>query len=136
MKEQKLAQTSAVQNQQAQAPILVVDDDYHLRKTIQLMLEEEGFVVQVAADGQEAVEQATAQRPALMVLDMGLPLFDGDEVAVQVRGRCGSTFPIVLITADGQIREKSRRIGAAAYLRKPFDMDDLIQAVQHALPGH
>jgi DNA-binding response OmpR family regulator len=136
MKEQKLAQTSAVQNQQAQAPILVVDDDYHLRKTIQLMLEEEGFVVQVAADGQEAVEQATAQRPALMVLDMGLPLFDGDEVAVQVRGRYGSTFPIVLITADGQIREKSRRIGAAAYLRKPFDMDDLIQAVQHALPGH
>ena len=132
MKEQPDAQNGVMQSQ-AQPPILVVDDDYHLRNTIQLMLEEEGFVVQIAADGQEAVELAQSQQPALIVLDMGLPLLDGYEVAVQVRSRYGANVPVVLITADGQAQEKSQRLGATAYLRKPFDMDDLIQVVQQAL---
>lgn len=134
MKEQPDEQNGVMQSQ-AQFPILVVDDDYHLRNTIQLMLEEEGFVVQIAADGQEAIELAQSQQPALIVLDMGLPLLDGYEVAVQVRNCYGTNVPIVLITADGQAQEKSQRLGATAYLRKPFDMDDLIHVVQQALAG-
>ncbi len=117
----------------AGSPILVVDDDHHLRQTIQWMLEEEGFEVQTAEDGKEAVEQAIAIQPALIVLDMDLPLLDGSEVAIQIRAHYGTAVPIMLITADGQAEEKSRLVGAVSYLRKPFDFDDLIHAVQQAL---
>jgi CheY-like chemotaxis protein len=133
--EQQQVQNNAVQDQRLH-PILVVDDDHSLRKTIQMMLEEEGFIVQTAADGQEAVEQALTRQPALILLDMGLPLLDGSEVAAQVRTHYGGRVPVVLMTADGKAEEKSRRIGAASYLRKPFDIDDLIQMVEQALDRH
>ena len=132
MSEQQQVQNSDVLDQSLH-PILVVDDDHSLRKTIQMMLEEEGFVVQTAADGEEAVEQAISQRPALIILDMGLPLLDGGEVAAQVRTYYGGKVPVVLMTADGRAEEKSRRIGAASYLRKPFDIEDLIQMVEQTL---
>lgn len=134
MNEKQQLESSSIE-QQAKYPVLVVDDDHNLRKTIQWMLEEEGFLVHTAADGQEAVEQAMTQQPALIVLDMGLPLLDGGEVAKQIRARYGTAVPIVLITADGRAEEKSRRVGAASFLRKPFDMDDLIHTVQQALKG-
>ena len=121
------------QQAKIQQPILVVDDDHNLRQTIRWMLEEEDFSVRTAADGQEAVEQALAQQPALIILDMGLPLLDGSQVSAQVRNHYGEAVPIILITADGQAEEKSRRVGATAFLRKPFDIDDLIDVVQHAL---
>jgi CheY-like chemotaxis protein len=137
MKESDVSEQQQVQNSdvldQSLHPILVVDDDHSLRKTIQMMLEEEGFVVQTAADGEEAVEQAISQRPALIILDMGLPLLDGGEVAAQVRTYYGGKVPVVLMTADGRAEEKSRRIGAASYLRKPFDIEDLIQMVEQTL---
>lgn len=119
--------------QEKYRPILVVDDDHNLRQTIQWVLEEEGFSVSTAADGQEAVEQAMAQQHGLVILDMGLPLLDGSEVAAQVHARYGAAVPIILITADGHAEEKSRRVGAASFLRKPFDIDDLVDAVQQAL---
>jgi DNA-binding response OmpR family regulator len=132
MNEQQRAQNSTIVDQ-ALSPILVVDDDHHLLQTIQWLLEEEGFKVQTAADGREAVERAIAQQPALIILDMGLPLLDGSEVATQVRAQYGAAVPVVLITADGRAEEKSRLVGAASYLRKPFDFDDLLQVVQQAL---
>ncbi len=132
MDKQQRAQGHAMVDRIA-APILVVDDDYHLRRTIQLMLEEEQFDVLTAGDGREAVAQALARQPALIILDMGLPLLDGSEVAAQVRARYGAAVPVVLITADGLAAEKSHQIGAVSYLRKPFDFDDLIHVVQQAL---
>ncbi len=117
---------------QKYAPILVVDDDHQLCQTIRWMLEEEGFAVQTAADGREAVALLTAQRPALVLLDKGLPLMNGDAVAEQVRAHYALTVPIILMTADGQATEMSQRIGAVSHLRKPFDFDDLISQVQQA----
>ena len=114
-------------------PILVVDDDQNLRKTIQWVLEEEGFATQAAADGQEAVEWIREWQPALIVLDMGLPLLDGGEVATHVYDQYGASVPIVLITADGHAEEKSQHIKASAFLRKPFDIDELIDTVQSVL---
>ncbi|MEO8956227.1 MAG: response regulator [Ktedonobacteraceae bacterium] len=131
MNEKQQAMNRSVQEKYR--PILVVDDDHNLRQTIQWVLEEEGFSVSSAADGQEAVEQAMAQQPGLVILDMGLPLLNGSEVAAQVHARYGAAVPIILITADGQAEEKSRRVRATSFLRKPFDIDDLVDAVQQAL---
>jgi DNA-binding response OmpR family regulator len=133
MNEQQHVQDQTLVDQKTRNHILVVDDDHHLRQTIQWMLEEDGFEVQTARDGREAIEQAIAQEPTLILLDMALPLLDGSEVAAQIRLRYGEAVPIILITADGQAEEKSRRVGAVAYLHKPFDFDELILTVQHAL---
>ncbi|HEY0754447.1 MAG TPA: response regulator [Ktedonobacteraceae bacterium] len=117
---------------QAQDFILVVDDDYDLRQMIQWMLEEEGFKVQTAGDGREAIELALLQQPALMLLDLGLPLLNGDAVAAQVYAHYGNLVPILLMTADRQVEEKSCQMGAVTYVRKPFDINDLLATVQHA----
>lgn len=117
----------------AVSPILVVDDDPEMCHMIRWALEEEGLVVETAADGRQALEQATRQRPQLVILDMGLPLLDGDRLAAELRAMYEDAVPVVLITADGHVVEKARRVGARAYLAKPFELDDLCAVVQVAL---
>jgi DNA-binding response OmpR family regulator len=115
------------------APILVVDDDPQLRYLIRWALEEDGLVVETAADGHQALEQATRRRPRLVILDMGLPLLSGREVAARLQAIYGDGVPIMIITADGHVVDKARRVGARRYLAKPFELDELRGAVQGVL---
>jgi DNA-binding response OmpR family regulator len=117
-------------------PILVVDDDPQLRHIIRLALEEEGLAVETAADGRQALDQASRRRPRLVILDMGLPLLDGAGFAAELRAIYGDGVPLVVITADGHVVEKADRVGARAHLAKPFELDDLAAAVQQVLGGH
>ena len=114
-------------------PILVVDDDSHVLQMIQWVLEDVGFEVRTAADGKEALTQARRHRPALVILDMGLPLLDGSQVATELRTLYGAAVPIVIITADRHAAWKGNQIGASAFLRKPFEITDLVQTVLQAL---
>ena len=91
--------------------------------------------VRDAADGQEAVEWLTRQRPLLVLLDMGLPIVSGDGVAASLRAHYGTAVPVVVLTADGRASEKARHVGAVAYLHKPFDIDELVRTVYAALAG-
>ena len=113
--------------------VLVVDDDPQLRQSVQWTLEDEGLQVHVAADGGEAVRQATRARPALVVLDHGLPDTRGEAVVAELRRQCGDRLPIVLITGDGRAQEKAAEVGAFAYLHKPFDLEDLVAIVRRGL---
>ena len=128
-----IQQQSIESKSQQKNCILVVDDDLNLCQTMQVVLEEEGFLVETAMDGVEALEQIEQVRPAVMVLDMGLPLLDGEGVARRLRMRYGNTIPVVLMTADGHVREKGQRVGAITALGKPFEIDDLVRAVRAAL---
>jgi DNA-binding response OmpR family regulator len=112
--------------------ILVVDDDPKLREVAMWALEDEGFAVQVAGGRREAAERVKRRPPALVVLDMGLPPDEGDSVAADVRAACGQV-PILLITADGKASQKARRVGAFAYLHKPFDVERLVFLVRERL---
>jgi DNA-binding response OmpR family regulator len=116
--------------------ILVVEDDFDLRQTILWTLKDEGHEVDEAGDGREAVDRASQRKPALLLLDMGLPVLDGYSVAARLRSLYGDTVLIVTMTADGRAAEKARRIGAAAYLNKPFDLDDLLAIVRQMLDAH
>ena len=116
-----------------EAPILVVEDDPQLRLTMELALLDEGFSVETAADGREAVERARTRRPALVLLDWGLPLMTGKEVAEAIHKTYAETVPIVLVTADGRSAEKARQARAREYLNKPFELDHLIGAVRRTL---
>jgi DNA-binding response OmpR family regulator len=64
---------------------------------------------------------------------MGLPLLNGAELAAKLRAAYGDGLPVLLITADGHVVEKARRVGAQAYLTKPFDLDTLCVTVQEVL---
>jgi two-component system, OmpR family, response regulator len=113
--------------------ILVVDDDPLLRQVIRLALEEEGLSVETAADGRQALAQASRCRPRLVILDMGLPLLDGARVAAELRTLYGDGLPLLVISADGHVVEKARRVGARAHLAKPFELDELTATVHRML---
>jgi two-component system response regulator MprA len=117
----------------AEGHILVVEDDPDIRFTIKWALEDEGYRVLTAADGREAIEHGMASRPSLLVLDMGLPIVSGDGVAARLREAYGGAVPILVVTADGHAAEKARRVGAASYLSKPFDVETLVRSVVRAL---
>src|SRR3954451_18540012 len=117
--------------------VLVVDDDPEIRDVVRWLLEDEGWTVETASDGRDALERATRVRPALIVLDMGLPILSGEEVARRLHDVYVDPPPIIVVSADGRAGEKAARIGAAAYLHKPFDVDTLARMVRVALgsPG-
>ena len=113
--------------------VLVVDDERGIRETLQGLLEDEGLLVLTAADGAEAVECVAQSWPDVLLLDLGLPILNGEEVVVELRARFGQTPPFVIITAAGNAAERSHRLGAAAYLEKPFDLDDVVRVVRAVL---
>lgn len=114
------------------APVLVLDDDPSIRQTIGWALQDEGLPVQLARDAYEGLDQVRAQRPALVVLDIGLPGMDGRVFADHLH-EMHNAVPILVITADGRAEEKARRVGAFDYMEKPFDVEELIAAVRQGL---
>jgi CheY-like chemotaxis protein len=115
-----------------QPRVLVVDDDVDIRLAIGEVLSDEGMTVDTASDGREALERADQQPPALVILDITLPVVGGYEVADRLRERFGM-LPILAITADGRAAQKAQRVGAYAYLRKPFELEEMLALVKRGL---
>ncbi|HEX9242986.1 MAG TPA: response regulator [Anaeromyxobacter sp.] len=109
--------------------VLVVDDDPDILDAICDILEAEGYRVARARHGGEALERIEAERPALILLDLMMPVMDGVSFAQALRARPAvSDLPIVVISADGN-RQRAAPVGAAGYLAKPFDIDSLLAHV-------
>ena len=118
--------------------ILFVDDDSSLRKIFTKYLEEAGYVVALAVDGQEALEQVRQEPPALIVLDVMLPKMNGYEVCATLkRDPATRPIPIIMYTAKGQPREHfvGFMFGADAYLGKPASAKELLQHIARLLAG-
>ena len=113
--------------------VLVVEDDALLRETITWALEDDGLEVDSAVDGRDAVQRAAARAPRLVVLDMGLPGLDGFAVADELHDRFGGQLPILVVTADGRAQWKAERVGAYAFVHKPFDVSVLVHQVRAGL---
>ena len=112
--------------------VLVVDDDMGIRGVLTQLLQDEGHRVASAANGQEALERLAAQRPpGVILLDLMMPVMNGWEVMNRRRDdeRIAS-IPVIVISADGQVREKANAIGAVGYLTKPIDLDRLLDTVE------
>jgi len=115
--------------------VLIVEDDEDLRQIVQWVLEDEGFMVETAKDGREALDRAMARKPSLVLLDMALPIIDGYGVAAGLHETYGDTITILTMTADGHAAEKAKRVGAIGYVSKPFELDTLVNSVRGALEG-
>ena len=108
--------------------VLVVDDDHTIASAVRDSLEFEGFRVTTAVNGAEALEQIDADPPALILLDMRMPVMNGWEFAEQYR-RTGHAAPVVVMTAAPNAQRWADEIEADDVLPKPFTLDDLISAV-------
>jgi two-component system, OmpR family, response regulator MprA len=113
--------------------ILVVDDDPMVATTVQRVLRPEGYEVDVALGGAEALEQARAHRPDLVVLDLMMPGIDGLEVCRQLRA--SGSLPILMLTARSGTADRVRGLdtGADDYLVKPFAYPELLARVRALL---
>jgi DNA-binding response OmpR family regulator len=120
----------------ANARILVVDDDQVIQQLLKVNLELEGYEVEVASDGEEALLLYGAFQPNLVLLDIMMPKLDGWEVSRRLKeGPDGGSVPIVLLSAraqDSDVRRGSE-IGVAAYVTKPFDPIALLELVAELL---
>ena len=115
-------------------PILVIDDDPGVREALDQALSLEGWPVVGVPDGWEGVDWLLLNRPSLVLLDWGLPDFDGGVVATTLHHTYGDTVPLVLVTGNGDhVSEKAVAMGAFDYLEKPFEVDVLYQMVRRAM---
>ena len=118
---------------QALGRVLVVDDDEVIRRLIAVNLQLEGFEVETAVDGQDCLDKVTDIDPDVITLDVMMPRLDGWETAVQLRKSPDTAhIKVVLITARAQEDDKNHgsRVGADAYLTKPFDPNEMIRVVR------
>ena len=114
-------------------PILVVDDDPTILATVSEVLDMEGFAVMTATNGAEALVAVDQSVPSLVLLDMRMPVLDGWGFMRAIRER-GLTLTVVVMTAAADARRWGREIGAEGVLAKPFDIDELVRAVQQWRP--
>jgi two-component system, OmpR family, response regulator RegX3 len=113
--------------------ILVVDDEQSYRDALSVALRQEGFAVEVAADGIEAIERFDATHPALVLLDVMLPRLSGVDVCREIRSR--SPVPIIMVTArtaeiDAVV---GLEVGADDYVSKPFRLRELVARIRAAI---
>mgnify|MGYP001035427792 FL=1 len=107
--------------------VLVVEDERRIAADIRVALERAGWVVDLAADGEDAWFQAETQDYDAVILDLGLPRLDGLTVLKRLRA-AGVATPVLILTARDSWREKVEGIDAGAddYLAKPFQMEELL----------
>ena len=116
--------------------ILVVDDDVELSDAFRAVLERQGHRVIQARDGHQGKKQVYEQRPDLVILDMMMPRMGGYPVLEHFKDKPDAP-PIIMITANEGSRHKAyaEYLGVVDYIRKPFAMERLLEAVERGLSG-
>jgi CheY-like chemotaxis protein len=120
--------------------ILVIEDDDDIREVMQDVLASEGFRVDVARDGLDALRMLEHEAPPpLILLDMMMPRMDGETFLRVLRGRPAlADATVVVISGNAATREKAEQLHAAACLVKPFELDELlglVRSLTSAEPG-
>ena len=112
--------------------ILLVEDDFDVREALAEALRDEGYVVECAGDGEQALEYLhRAARPGLILLDLMMPRMSGSEFRmIQKADPRFSDVPVVLLTADARMEEKALALETQGAIRKPLDLDELLSTIQ------
>jgi CheY-like chemotaxis protein len=117
--------------------ILVIEDDEVIRETMRELLEAEGFDVECAADGHEAIQalRMNPPLPSLILLDMTMPVKDGFQFREEQQlDEKLARIPVLVMTADGNVETKALKVNAIGFIKKPFDINYIVKMVrQHCL---
>jgi two-component system, OmpR family, KDP operon response regulator KdpE len=116
--------------------VLVVDDEPEFLRAVALRLKSAGYDVLSACDGVQATHMAVAEQPDVIVLDLGLPGGDGHTVAGRLRSNMKTlNMPVIFLTARAGAMDKKKAlaVGAAGYLTKPYQADELLQMLDRVL---
>src|SRR5690349_14802388 len=114
--------------------VLVVEDEAPLLTMLRYNLEKQGFRVEEATDGQEALTRIAEQQPDLVLLDWMLPVMSGIEVCRQIRRKAQTRdLPVIMVTARTEDQDAVRGLNAGAddYITKPFNIDTLLALLWH-----
>jgi CheY-like chemotaxis protein len=111
--------------------ILVVDDEPAVRDTIGQLLEGEGYRVRTASDGADALTQIEREAPALVLLDLLMPVMTGDQLLDRLRAD-GRRIPVVFISALSRAKEAAARY-QVPFVAKPCDIEELLATVARVL---
>ena len=112
--------------------IFIADDELDFVSTLKSRLEFEGFVVITAADGKEALQRITDEKPDLILLDIMMPTMNGYQVCRELKTNPDTRpIPVLMLTAKSQESDRfwGKEAGADDYVTKPFDMEDLIEKI-------
>lgn len=126
---------------QVPAQVLVVDDEPNILLSLEFLMQQAGFDVTTAADGESALDHIGVALPDLLLLDISLPGISGFDVLEQLRAAAATRrLPVIMLTAHGREveREKGMALGANDYVTKPFSTQALIEKVKALLnePSH
>lgn len=113
--------------------VLVVDDERHIVRLVQVNLERQGYEVLTAYDGVECLEKAKSQQPDLIILDVMMPRMDGFEALQRLKTDPETShIPVIMLTARAQDRDvlQGYQYGADLYLTKPFSPMELLSLVR------
>ena len=115
------------------ANILIVEDDPDILSSLAEAIREEGFDVETAANGYQALARLESHPPDLIFLDLMMPLMDGWKFLESARQRFPDLHPpVVVLSAVRNLTDEVRRLGVTAFLPKPFDLEDVAR-MAHSL---
>ena len=116
--------------------ILVIDDQPGIRRLLTEVLAEEGYGVDMAANGLEGIEKVKAAMPCLILMDMKMPGMDGIETLRELK-KMGQADKVIMMTAYGELElvNQARELGAYAYITKPFDIVTLCKIIRDQIEG-
>jgi len=127
--------TAAVAPARPFTPVLAVDDDPTIRSFISELLKDEGFFVLTASNGRAALEHVRREPVSLIFLDMQMPVMDGWSFVEAYRAGPSPHAPIVCMTAANEAAVWGAEIKAAAVLRKPFHLNQVLSLVDRFIPA-
>jgi two-component system chemotaxis response regulator CheY len=116
--------------------VLVVDDDPSIRDLLADELRYTGYSVIVARNGSEALDRLNMMTPDVIVLDLMMPVMDGWTFVEHYRDRAGRrSVPIIVVSAEGDLPPGYKALGVTAFLRKPFDLQELANCIAQVTPA-
>ncbi|MCL5960109.1 MAG: response regulator [Chloroflexi bacterium] len=114
----------------AGSSVLIVDDDQDIVSMMEIILSGEGYRVRVAPTGKAGLDETRREMPSLILLDMKMPVMDGWEFVRCLREEYAAKVPpVVIVSAAEDAKSWAQQVGAAGWLAKPFDIDDLLRTV-------
>src|SRR3954470_20300434 len=111
--------------------VLVVDDDPDILQTLALCLSSEGYRVLMASNGREALHVLDRESPAVILLDLMMPVMDGWQFVQELETRGRRDVPLLILSADRAVQGHAQKLKANGHLAKPFDLDELLGKVAH-----